>query len=107
VQFIDRNTNNNSSDEIPQIFGEGVGAEDPGVEYLNQFSDRDWWQLKSYWRSQSDEWIELLILLLGYICNPNSEEILVNIVLLGSDNSRVHAMENLHDRVIPYNSATP
>ena len=40
IQFIDRNTDR-GTEEIPEIFGEKVRVEDSGVEYLNQFIDRD------------------------------------------------------------------
>jgi hypothetical protein len=57
VQFIDRHTNRGTA-ELPQIFGEGVGAEATGLTNLGQFLDGDWWQLQSYWQPQSDLWIE-------------------------------------------------
>jgi hypothetical protein len=53
VQFIDRYTEN-GTEELPQIFGEGVGAEAAGLICLSQFLDRDWGQLPSYWLAQSD-----------------------------------------------------
>jgi hypothetical protein len=96
IQFIDRNTNHGTK-EIPQIFGEGVGVEDPGVKYLNQFIDRDWLQLQSYWQSQSDRWIEALIFSIGDIDRSKSRDILVNIILLGSDESALSAIEHVRD----------
>jgi hypothetical protein len=56
VQFIDRHTHHGTQ-ELPQIFGEGVGAEAPGVEDLDQFIDRDWLRLQGYWGERSDNWI--------------------------------------------------
>jgi hypothetical protein len=53
VQFIDCYTDN-GTEELPQIFGEGVGAEAVGVTCLRQFLDRDWGQLQGDWRAQSD-----------------------------------------------------
>ena len=92
IQFIDRHTSH-GTEELPQIFGEGVGVEDPGVEYLERFLDRDWLQLYSYWQSQSDLWIEALILLLGDIEPAKSRDTFVEIVLLGSDESALNAIE--------------
>ncbi|WP_310417841.1 hypothetical protein [Chamaesiphon sp. OTE_8_metabat_110] len=96
IQFIDRHTNR-GTEELPEIFGEGVGVEDLGVEYLDRFLDRDWVQLQSYWQSQSDYWIEALTLLLGDIDLAQSSNILVNIVLLGSDESALNAIEYVRD----------
>jgi hypothetical protein len=96
IQFIDRNTSHGTK-ELPEIFGEGVGAEDPGIEYLKEFTDRDWLQLQSYWQSKSDYWIEALILLLGDIDRSKSMDILVDIVLLGSDESALNAIEYVRD----------
>jgi hypothetical protein len=50
-------------------------------------------QLQSYWQSQSDLWIEALIFLVGDIDLAQSRDILVNIVLLGSDESALNAIE--------------
>ncbi len=96
IQFIDRYTNH-GIEELPEIFGEGVGVEDPGVECLDRFLDRDWVQLQSYCYSQSDCWIGALILLLGDIDLAQARDILVNIVLLGSDESALNAIEYVRD----------
>jgi hypothetical protein len=96
IQFIDRHTNC-GTEELPQIFGEGVGVEDPGGEYLDRFLDRDWLQLQNYWQSQSDLWIEALILLLGDIDPAKSRDIFIEIVLLGSDESALNAIEYVRD----------
>jgi hypothetical protein len=92
VQFIDLYTNRGTA-ELPQIFGEGVGVEAAGLICLGQFLDRDWEQLPSYGQTQSDLWIEALIHLLVRIDNPHSRDLLVQIVLLGSDESSLHASE--------------
>jgi hypothetical protein len=47
VQFIDRYTDR-GTEELPQIFGEGVGVETAGLICLGQFLDRDWEQLRIY-----------------------------------------------------------
>lgn len=96
VQFIDRHTNHGTQ-ELHQIFGEGVGAETVGVEYLNQFLDGDWWQLQNYWQTQSDCWIEALIYLLISVDVAIARDILVKIVLLGSDESSLNAIEYVCD----------
>jgi hypothetical protein len=96
IQFIDRHTSH-GTEELPEIFGEGVGVEDPGVECLSQFLDRDWLQLQSYWQSQSDLWIEALIFLLGDIDRSKSRATFVDIVLLGSDDSALNAIEYVRD----------
>jgi hypothetical protein len=96
IQFIDRNTKY-GTEEFPEMFGEGIGIEATGVEYLNQFIDRDWLQLHSYWQSQSDCWLAALISLLRDIDRAKSSSILVNIVLLGSDESSLNAIEYVRD----------
>jgi hypothetical protein len=96
VQFVDRHTND-GTEELPEIFGEGVGAEDFGVTCLSQFSDRDWLQLQSYWQAQSDDWIAALIFLLADVDRNNSREILVTIALSGSYESRLTAMDYVRD----------
>jgi hypothetical protein len=96
VQFIDRHTHHGTQ-ELPQIFGEGVGAEAPGVEDLDQFIDRDWLRLQGYWGERSDNWIEALIFLLTDVDNSNSRGILVQIVLLGSDESSLTAIGHVRE----------
>jgi hypothetical protein len=96
VQFIDRYTDN-GTEELPQVFGEGVGAEAVGVTCLSQFLDRDWGQLQGDWQTQSDLWIEALIYLLVRVDNPNSQDLLVQIVLLGSDEASLTAIEHVWD----------
>jgi hypothetical protein len=96
VQFIDRHTNY-GTEELPQIFGEGVGAEDFGMVYLNQFTDRDWRQLQSYWQAQSDYWIEALMFLLVNVDSTNARDLLVTIALSGSYESRLTALDYVRD----------
>jgi hypothetical protein len=96
VQFIDRYTDD-GTEELPQIFGEGVGAEAAGLTCLSHFLDRDWGQLPSYWLAQSDLWIEALIYFLVNFDNPHSQDLLVQIVLLGSDESSLTAIEHVRD----------
>ena len=96
VQFVDLHTSNGTQ-ELPEIFGEGVGAEDLGVEYLNQFTDLDWLNLQINLQERSDNWIEALIFMLIHINNHNSRYLLGQIVLLGSEESSLTAIEHVRD----------
>jgi hypothetical protein len=96
IQFIDLHTDRGTT-ELPQIFGEGVGAEDFGVACLSQFLDRDWRQLQSYWQTQSNCWIEALMFLLADVDITSSRDLLIEIALLGSYESRSTARDYVRD----------
>ncbi len=96
VDFIDSNTQNGLTGVV-EPWGEGVGSEQPGVELILKLDKRGWQELADISQNKSDHWGECLIILLGMAESIQANDMLVSLVLNGSDEVALTAMEYVRE----------
>jgi len=97
IRFIDCMTNRGLTSHEKEPWGEGIGLEKKGVEYINSLTTENWLSLKKLIGEKTDLWIKCLIDLLYEYDDIEAHRILVYIALNGTQANFLDAMECIHE----------